>query len=233
MWCACAAGRRVARVKKRPTSQPMATSTPGPWGWIIATVIGEISARRPACLGLPATPIPWPGSIGGKAPWLSWEWTSQTRTTTITTIPSGQNTVAGPSGLVNCGNQTLPVSRPGIAADCAGISDAWVSGQMLVAGTTANANWNHLLDQFAAGLADLQNSGITIIMKTIHEQNDGNIWWEAGMLSDSTRRALFKYIESYFNNVKGLHNLLWAYVTDGSSAGDETGDTQAISSWTS
>jgi hypothetical protein len=130
-------------------------------------------------------------------------------------LPSSKNSVVGPFGLVNCGHQNLRRNEPGISADCAGITSSFIARQMLVSGTTANAHWNHLLDSFADGLADLQSSGVTVIMKTMHEQNDAYMWWESGVSDDYTRRLLFTYIENYFNHVKGLHNLLWAYVVDG------------------
>jgi hypothetical protein len=110
----------------------------------------------------------------------------------------------------------------GQSQDCYGTSDASVLN-MITPGTTANAKWNSLLDNFVVGLQDLQANGVTVLMKTMHEQNDNGIWWESGLLSDATRQQLFRYIENYFNNIKGLHNLLWAYVIDGSNSFDATG----------
>jgi hypothetical protein len=128
-------------------------------------------------------------------PWNNWN-----------NVPSNSNPVGVDSPQM-CPTHYVPYS--GIAYDCYGANDATI--QAMITGGANSGNWNAELDSFASGIAHLQAHGVTVIMKTLHEYNFNDFWWTQA--SDTTQLALFRYIENYFNNVKGLHNLLWATVT--------------------
>jgi beta-mannanase len=96
----------------------------------------------------------------------------------------------------------------GLSGDCSGVSDVTLNN-MITTGAAANANWNSLLDQFVGGLQDLQNSGMVVILRPFHKINGNWFWWSGA--GEHTKKALFRYVQNYFNNVKGLHNILWEY----------------------
>jgi len=113
--------------------------------------------------------------------------------------------------------QNVPAPQPcagagsvvqGLSGDCTGINDTFVQ-QMMQAVTTPNTHWNALLDNFARGVQDLQNAGIIVIIRPLHEINGNWFWWSN--FSNATQQQLFIYIENYFNGHWGLHNILWEY----------------------
>jgi beta-mannanase len=95
---------------------------------------------------------------------------------------------------------------------------------MLVAGTVANAHWNAELSNFAAGLLDLQNSGVVVILRLFHELDQGWFWWGDEELSQSTQAALWRYTENYFE-AQGIHNVLYEFcIIGGTSSAGYPGD---------
>jgi mannan endo-1,4-beta-mannosidase len=76
-------------------------------------------------------------------------------------------------------------------------------------GNTYNTNWKRILDQYAAGFQELQNSGIVVIFQPFNEADGSWMWYYS--MSDIVFVNVWRYVFNYFTTTKGLHNLLWHY----------------------
>jgi mannan endo-1,4-beta-mannosidase len=92
--------------------------------------------------------------------------------------------------------------------------------EILTNGTWARTRWIAIMDKIAAGLGDLQASGVTVLYRPLHEMNGDWFWWGASGYNnnDTTRmnlvKALYQDMFNYFKNTKGLNNLIWVYSPD-------------------
>jgi mannan endo-1,4-beta-mannosidase len=80
---------------------------------------------------------------------------------------------------------------------------------IIVPGGTGNSAWMATLDQRAAALKTLQDSGVVVIWRPFLEMNGGWFWWGNGDVTAFV--ALWRHMFNYFTTTKGLHNLLWNY----------------------
>ncbi len=80
---------------------------------------------------------------------------------------------------------------------------------LLVPGHPAHKLWMQSLDRVAAGLQDLQQAGVVVIWRPLHEMNGGWFWWGAQEPADFI--AVWRHMFDYFTREKKLHNLIWAY----------------------
>ena len=76
-------------------------------------------------------------------------------------------------------------------------------------GTAAHARWQQDLDTMAAGLLELQQAGVMVLWRPLHEMNGDWFWWGGKPVPDFVR--LWRHMFDYFTVTKGLHNLLWVY----------------------
>ncbi len=80
------------------------------------------------------------------------------------------------------------------------------------------------MDTVAEQLSILQDAGIPILWRPLHEASGGWFWW--GASGPDAYVALWNYMYTYFVEEKGLHNLLWVW--NGQNAawypGDDTVD---------
>jgi mannan endo-1,4-beta-mannosidase len=86
--------------------------------------------------------------------------------------------------------------------------------ELLDESTQAHAAWMQALDQIAAGLAQLQQAGVVVLWRPLHESNEPAFWWGAGQPnapSPEQMVRLWQHMFDYFTRVKQLHNLLWVY----------------------
>ncbi len=105
---------------------------------------------------------------------------------------------------VHLPNPADPTGRDG------GLNDTGVDLKALLApGTPLNAAWLAELDAIAAGLAELQASGVVVLWRPFHEMNGGWFWWGAKPTADFV--AVWRHMFTYFTQTKGLHNLVWIY----------------------
>ncbi len=91
-------------------------------------------------------------------------------------------------------------------------ADQWDRRSVLaltVPGTTVYNNWISMLDNIAANLQILEDRGVTVMWRPLHELNGTWFWWGGQSPSDFT--ALWRHMFDYFTRVKGLDNLLWVY----------------------
>jgi mannan endo-1,4-beta-mannosidase len=83
-------------------------------------------------------------------------------------------------------------------------------------GTAANAAWVRTLDTVAAGLQQLQQAGVVVMWRPLHDMNVGYFWWSGKPAGDF--RQFWQYLFNYFTVTKGLNNLLWVYGPDAGGA---------------
>lgn len=76
-------------------------------------------------------------------------------------------------------------------------------------GTDANKAWMEDLGQIAAGLAELQAAGVTVLWRPLHESTSNAFWWSKG--SQKEFKQLWQQMFKYFTEEKKLNNLLWVY----------------------
>lgn len=69
--------------------------------------------------------------------------------------------------------------------------------------------WMRQLNDIASGLQELENAGVVVIWRPLHEMNGGWFWW--GFRDASEYHALWRHMYNYFTYQKGLTNLLWAW----------------------
>lgn len=91
--------------------------------------------------------------------------------------------------------------------------------------TYVGGNWKRVLDKVAEGLQELEDSGVTVLFRPLHEMNGNWFWWGSEGSFDGTRAQAFKdawiHMYSYFTETKGLDNLIWVY-SPSSSRNDKT-----------
>jgi len=75
-------------------------------------------------------------------------------------------------------------------------------------GTPAYARYKEQIDEIARGLADLQDAGVPVLFRPLHEMT-GAFWW--GGRDPAAFRALWRELFRYFTEEKQLHNLLWVW----------------------
>ncbi|WP_261305027.1 glycoside hydrolase family 26 protein [Paenibacillus andongensis] len=78
--------------------------------------------------------------------------------------------------------------------------------------TDTGKRWRTYLDKVAAGLADLQNAGVIVLWRPLHEMNGDWFWW--GNQDATTFKNVWIDMYNYFKNTKGLNNLIWVYAPD-------------------
>lgn len=109
-------------------------------------------------------------------------------------------------GLVNISWHAPNPSKP----NGGGLKEKGIKiADVLVAGSPTHARWMKSLDRIAAGLQELQDAGVVVIWRPLHEMNGGWFWWGAQEPADFI--AVWRHMFDYFTHTKKLHNLIWAY----------------------
>jgi mannan endo-1,4-beta-mannosidase len=91
-----------------------------------------------------------------------------------------------------------------------GLRDTGVDlNDLLVSGTDTYSRWFAEMDTIAAGLSQLQDSGVVVLFRPFHEMNGSWFWW--GGKNHSLFEEVWKQMFDYFTNTKKLNNLLWVY----------------------
>jgi mannan endo-1,4-beta-mannosidase len=81
--------------------------------------------------------------------------------------------------------------------------------ELITPGNAAYDRWMLMLDNIAGGLQQLEDAGVVVIWRPLHEMNGGWAWWQRQTPEDFT--TLWQHMFNYFTLEKGLDNLLWAY----------------------
>ncbi len=85
---------------------------------------------------------------------------------------------------------------------------------LITPGNPLNDKWKAILDRIATALAGLQDDGVVVLWRPLHEMNGNWFWWSmdnGANMSPADFLAIWKYEFDYFTNVKHLNNLLWVY----------------------
>lgn len=77
-------------------------------------------------------------------------------------------------------------------------------------GTSAYANWIAQLDAVATALKQLQDAGIVVLWRPLHEMNGNWFWWGSPAIPQDYK-DLWQHMFNYFTNTKKLNNLIWVY----------------------
>ncbi len=96
--------------------------------------------------------------------------------------------------------------------------------ELLKPGTVVHKRWRAELDQVAADLQPLQDAGVVVLFRPLHEMNGDWFWWgvQGGDPANSAKayRALWRNMFNYLTKVKKLDNLLWVFSPSGSAPAD-------------
>lgn len=99
--------------------------------------------------------------------------------------------------------------------------DQWQ--EVLTRGTDLNNAWHEELDRGAEFLKALDDAGVSVMFRPLHEAN-GNWFWfcadygELGTIDSEAMIQMWKYVYNYYTNDWGLDNLLWSYAPNFSNS---------------
>lgn len=113
--------------------------------------------------------------------------------------------------------------NPGTGGD---FNDTTAVASELLPGGKYSGTFNEELDAIAATAQQAKRSDgtlIPIIFRPLHENNGSWFWWGATHASASEYKELYRYIVDYLRDVKGVHNLLYAYSPGGTFNGKADG----------
>ncbi len=87
---------------------------------------------------------------------------------------------------------------------------------LMTSGTETNASLMRSLETAAETLKFLEDAGIPVLWRPLHEMNGGWFWWctvqkDSYVLDGEYVARLWRYYYNYFENECGLTNLIWVY----------------------
>ena len=77
-------------------------------------------------------------------------------------------------------------------------------------GTALNSAWKSRLDTVAVHLQTLEDAGVAVLFRPLHEMNQSAFWW-GGRSGPSGTRRLYQLTHDYLVETKGLTNLIWVW----------------------
>jgi mannan endo-1,4-beta-mannosidase len=77
-------------------------------------------------------------------------------------------------------------------------------------GTALNSRWKAMMDDVAQYLLFLQDKGVEVMFRPLHEMNQGAFWWGGRAGSEGTLK-LYQLTHDYFVQDKGLSSLIWVW----------------------
>jgi len=72
------------------------------------------------------------------------------------------------------------------------------------------------IHQIAIQLRRLQDAGVPVLWRPLHEAEDEDFWW--GAKGPETFQALWKLLYQQLTEMEGIHNLLWVFTSGGDLA---------------
>lgn len=81
---------------------------------------------------------------------------------------------------------------------------------LLTEGTAINKRWKEMMDEVAAHLQYLEDNGVEVLWRPLHEMNQGVFWWGGRPGPEGTRK-LWQQTHDYLSKTKGLSNLIWVW----------------------
>ncbi|RED95303.1 glycosyl hydrolase [Marinoscillum furvescens] len=95
----------------------------------------------------------------------------------------------------------------------ADVKSSLTNGQwnaLLTNGTALNNNWKAMMDEIATFLQQLEDAGVEVFFRPLHEMNQGMFWW-GGRPGPNGTAALYRLTHDYLTYDKGLSNLIWVW----------------------
>jgi len=129
------------------------------------------------------------------------------------------------SGVLEIVNTTIIShwSQGGIVTVMFGANNPWTGGagndtntnghritDAITPGTPAYTNWIAQLDAVATALKQLQDAGVVVLWRPLHEMNGNWFWWGAAS-NPQDYKDVWQHMFNYFTNTKKLNNLIWVY----------------------
>ncbi|KAA1246619.1 glycosyl hydrolase [Aquimarina sp. RZ0] len=93
---------------------------------------------------------------------------------------------------------------------------SWEWEQLLRNGTPINTKWKEMMDEVAFYLQRLEDNGVEVFFRPLHEINNNFSWW-GGVKRNNRSKRLYRLTQNYFKNVKGLSNLIFVFDVDDSN----------------
>jgi glycosyl hydrolase family 26 len=81
---------------------------------------------------------------------------------------------------------------------------------LMTNGTALNANWKRRMDEYARYLQQLEDAGVTVMLRPFHEMQQHVFWW-GGRPGLGGSAGLYRMFHDYMQNVKGLSNIIWVW----------------------
>ncbi len=115
-----------------------------------------------------------------------------------------------------------------------GFEDAWE--ELLTKGSELNLSLHTYLDDVKDTLQRLEDRGIPVLFRPLHEMNISSFWWCVNQNVDGTKRVLdssyvirlWKYYYEFFENECDLDNLIWVYGPNYTNNTSTTSGTQHV-----
>lgn len=82
--------------------------------------------------------------------------------------------------------------------------------ELITDGTVLNNTWKQRMDEVAIFLQQLEDAGVEVLFRPLHEMNQGAFWWGGRKGADGTAK-LYQITHDYFSTTKGLTNLIWVW----------------------
>jgi mannan endo-1,4-beta-mannosidase len=126
----------------------------------------------------------------------------------ITTFNSSAIAYWNAGGLVELNLHMPNPTTGGPVYDLSGLD----AGGILVPGTATNTAFMARLAKIAAGLRQLQDAGVVVILRPFHENAGNWFWWGTGFrFSPAQFIALWRFTHYYMETTQGLHDLVWLF----------------------
>ncbi|QEO14431.1 hypothetical protein FLP10_08345 [Agromyces intestinalis] len=87
-------------------------------------------------------------------------------------------------------------------------NDQWA--ELMTDGTPLNTNWKLRMDEYARYLQQLEDAGVTVMLRPFHEMQQHVFWW-GGRPGLEGSAGLYRMFHDYLENEKGLTNIVWVW----------------------
>jgi mannan endo-1,4-beta-mannosidase len=94
--------------------------------------------------------------------------------------------------------------------------------ELVTEGTALNSRWKEMMDDVAQYLLFLQDKGVKVMFRPLHEMNQGVFWW-AGQPGSERTVKLYQLTHDYFVHDKGLSSLIWVWNIQDLNVSDKDG----------
>ncbi|MBB6551621.1 glycosyl hydrolase [Nonomuraea rubra] len=77
-------------------------------------------------------------------------------------------------------------------------------------GSPLNLSWKRRMDEYARYLQQLEDAGVTVLLRPFHEMNQHVFWW-GGRPGLTGSAGLYRMFHDYLEVEKGLSNIVWVW----------------------